>query len=334
MILTANIPPIINVGPSGGGTWLKQGYRYGVNDSGPYQMFTAEGTLGQLEADAINFILAGWTVDIEYLTGGFGVNGIGRMTCSAGWTGTGTGGINYVSEVLTSAWELDPEETDKGLLEANFPFTGTANLGAGVSTTLALTTAPGAFPLVPLGSGSTRLAIQVAVDDSNPQWTNTGVGALVLSNGVTYVFDNGDTPGSYSSTFIPLPSADYAPAYSLFKLMQAGSTQFPIDAPRIKHTQTFSNLYDTQFNFIRVGQIISDITMYQQEGVPQDILFSVAATSQTTGTVDQFIETPGDLAYGWKKSYPEITKLALYKWRVTQYYQLGLWPLREFGAIQ
>jgi hypothetical protein len=341
MILTASIPPIINVGPSGGGNWLQRDYEYGVNDSGAFQSLVTQGKIADVEADAVNFFLAGWTVKIKYDIGGFGTNGIATMTASAGWTGTGTGGLNYVSEVLNSSWELDPEESDKGMLEANFPFTGTATgfnsiaLTSGIESTNAPNINGGTT-----SSSVTRLAIQAAVDDSSPVWSPPGSqnpgspGGLNLSSGAFYVFDSGLQPSSfYSGGTIPLPIADYAAAYSLFKLISAGNTQFPIDAPRIKKTQLFSNLYDTQFTYSNVGRIIGDNSMYQQEGVPQDILFSVAATSQTTGTVNQFIETPGDLQYGWKKSYPEITKLALYKWRVTQYYQLGLWPVRSFGMV-
>ena len=280
--------------------WFQKGYSYGRNDSGPFQTWIAEGKDADVDADALNFLYSNWTYAVTRKGGG-----LSRMEAHAGWTG----GSNYTSEVLENIWELDPQETDKDILAADYP-NGSVNLNN-------------------TGSQISRDAVAAAVIDSKPIWNNTILpGTLTLDAGFTYYFDNGAI-GAPNASRASCPSADYASAYSLFKLIKAGVTKFGVDSSIIRHTQLVSNMYDAQVSYSNVFRIFSPSSMVSIENVPTDLLYAVPAVP----TPSQFIEVAGDLQYGFKKSRPAVTRLALFKWRIVQNYELNLWPIKLFGSV-
>jgi hypothetical protein len=109
----ALIEPRINVGPDGPKAWPQEGYTYGVNDSGPFQRFKYRGTTNEVRALASQFNVSGWTWSITYETHGFA-----RLEAETGFLGDQGDEEGQVEDV----WELDPNETQKNLLEADFPF--------------------------------------------------------------------------------------------------------------------------------------------------------------------------------------------------------------------
>lgn len=118
-------------------------------------------------------------------------------------------------------------------------------------------------------------------------------------------------------------------AIAIYDLMCANVRAFPFEASVIRHTQTVSNIYTVKASFFNTGRIISSASLPALEGVPANLLFSVPATPAPT----QFIETPGDLQYGWRKARPNISKLALQKWQIVQNYELGLWAIAIHGTV-
>lgn len=297
---TSITPPKINVGPLTGLPWFQEGYSYGRNDSGPFQIWITEGRNADVDADALNFHNSSWTYTVTRKKGG-----ISRMEAHAGWKGDG--GQNYTTEVLENIWELDPQEIEKGLIDADFP-NGSLNSI----------------------SRDTRHAIKQMLNDDGGSWSADSMD--FAGTDITWIFDDGLASTNTADT-IHLPSADYATAYSLYLFMKDGISAFPMDASVIRHTQLVSNRYTVKASFDRVGQIISSVSMTSIEGTPADLLFGVPESPGrgAGGTPLTFIEEAGDLQYGWKKARPAVTRLALFKWRIVQHWQFGLWAKKLYG---
>lgn len=126
-----------------------------------------------------------------------------------------------------------------------------------------------------------------------------------------------------------LYAADYDAAHSLYLLLKKGVSNFPVEASVIRHTSLVSNLYTVKASATNINRIIAGTSLTSLEGVPSELLFDVP----TSPTPSQFIETVGDLQYGWKKHRPNVTRLARFKWRIVLNYQFGLWPVKLFGGV-
>lgn len=309
------LPPKRNSGPLGDRIWTQKGMTYGVDDSGQFMRYEESGPDLLIDADAQNYFLpGGWTFTVTRQGAGQSL-----LEARAGWYGD-PGTTDYVNEVLESYWEVDPEYVDKDLLSADFPS------GVGVSLNTP-DPAGGAY----YGSSMTRTAIRAALEDIAPSWAPVGIGqwSLFLSNGTTYCFDDGAYP-PYSPQIQrwPLAAADYAPAYSLYKLLSAGTTSFPVRATRLKFTQLFSNLYQATIGQTNLDRIITTAHMQTLEGAPSALFLNIPAMP----SAGQIIETPGDLVYGWYKTLPPLTRMAQFKWRSVTTYQFGLWATKLYGA--
>lgn len=315
------IPPIINAGAQAIGNrfWRQMKYTYGRNDSGYFQNFNYRGIESDITALAVIFDTNGWTWTVTPKDGG----GLATLEAHAGFGGPSSVGTTYGAETPENIWELDPNEVDKSLLEADFPFTGTA---------------PGLNSLT-LSSQDTSEAVMKMSADSGGLWTRSPAISGVfpyfkMSDGTIYIFDGNDPaaqrPASLGAVvFVGLPKADYAPAFSFYSFLKRGFTNFPVEASIIRHTQLVSNQYAVAASFSNVNRLISSASMVSIEGAPGNLLFNVP----TTPSPSQFIEAAGDLQYGWKKSRPAVTRLAQFKWRIVQHWQLGLWPIRAFGSV-
>lgn len=314
--------PLILVGPSRIMLWTQEGYSYGHNSSGCWQRYIERGRRDYVDQDYLFFFAQGWECEVEYEKGG-----IAKLVATAGWNG----GTVYANEYLDQIWELDSETIEKGLLEADFPF----------ATALNLTSPPSAG--VPTGSAATKQAITAAVNDPNPTWKPNdpdlnNFGTLRLSTGLLWLFTDGGflAQEPYTDTVKALPIADYKSAYSLYKLLSAGFTEFPVRSPRIRHTTMFSNVFATTVSFNNVDQIISSAHMPFLELVPPTILFEATGASPYASGSEvalSFIQTAGDLVYGWKKLPPKVSQISLWKWKVETFYEYGLWPTVCFGAV-
>ena len=299
---TSSIPPKTNTGALTGLPWLQEGYSYGRNDSGPFQTWITEGLHADVDADANNFLTGGWTHTVTRKKGG-----ISSMEAHAGWSG----GSAYTTEVLENIWELDPQESEKSLLDADFP--------NGMQYVL---------------NKKTRSALKIMVTDTGGHWMwNPPYATFIASDGHWYVFTASFATLTDTTDATYLPGDDLDTAYALYLLIMAGVSQFPIDASIIQHTQLVSNRYTLQASFSNVHRIISSVSMTSIEGLPGDLLFTVPASpgQGAAGAPTQFIQTAGDLQYGWKKARPGVTRLALFKWRVVRRWQFGLWPVLLFG---
>jgi hypothetical protein len=265
----ALIEPRINVGPDGPKAWLQEGYSYGVNDSGSFQRFVYRGTRTEVEALAPQSNIAGWNWMVTRES-----HGMARLEAEAGFLGNSGDEEAQVEDV----WELDPNETEKDLLDADFPFGSLAQISK-------------------VNKDRIADAIQRPGDfiDKSPAFTGSNIGA----------------------------------AYSLYLLMKNGHKSFPVEATVIRRSRMVSNSYTVQASQLNCRRLLSAASLSSVEGVPGDILFSIPATP----TVTQFIETAGDLQYGWRKLRPNVTRVTLSKWRIVQVWQFGLWPVRIFGTV-
>ena len=319
--------PVYNTGPRQGLPWLQKGLSYGQNDSGYYKRIETRGDIASVETDAQQYFAAQWEVEIKYDVGGSGAPGpgIATMVASTSWGGPG---VIYSGETPISTWELDAQSTDKGLLEADFPY----GIGAGSVSTLALV------------DPESKLAIDAALASSNPYWQPAAgaIPGLLFVNppsGTVYIF--GGVVGvptpvvgfTYGTTVISVESADYGAAYSLYKLMAAGTTNFAIEAPIIRNTQLFSNLYSAQISYLYVRRILSAATIVNHQGAPASLIFDIASIYPPDVVPTQFIETPGDLQYGFLKGFPSLSRVSLTKYKTTTNFQFGLWPVKLFGGV-
>jgi hypothetical protein len=292
----------INTCPAGlqGYAWMEKGYTYGHNDAGDYQSIFAVGFDADVDAAYLWFFTNGWECKVTRNWAG-----MSRLEAHAGWNG----GTAYSQENFESYWEIDAEETDKALLEADFP--------QGIST-------------LNLANPVSAQAVNAAVNDPDASWFFGGATppytVLTLTDGTIYYFDGG-AQGPYDAKHIALPTADAAPVYSLFKLMANGVTSYQVESSRIKFTQIFSNLWQAQVSYNNVDRILTYNTMLNVEGAAEALFFGLPPVP----TVTRYIETIGDLQYGWKKARPSIPRLALTKWKIVEVYQFGLWPVKLFG---
>lgn len=269
------IPAKINVGSAGPAAWLQAGLQYGINDSGPFQSYTKRGTRAEVEDLAAPLAALGflYTVTLE-------AGGLARIDASKSNLLSDEG-----AEVPENIWELDPNETEKNLLEADF--------ASGVSGQIGYVSE--------INRAKIKDALARPEDFINlfPAFTTSGGGTI-------------------------------ADADSLYLLMKNDVSAFPMEASIIRHTRTFSNTYVLPGGlFNNVNRIISTSGMYSIEGVPTSILYTVPSPP----TVAQYIESAGDLAYGWRKVRPAVTRISRTKWRTTQNWQFGLWAVKLYGNV-
>jgi hypothetical protein len=295
-IIVANVKAILN---GQRGSYLQPNWVQGRNDSGAFQSFNYEGTAEEVSAVAVIFDQANWTWTLTGLPAGRA-----KLEAHAGFPFNSAHGTSYTGETPENIWELDPNDVQKEILEADFP-NGSLNLS----------------------SKASRAAVAELVKaETVVWWPAVGGGGTADANDKHYSFEDAAVA---SDDVIALPTIDFAPAYSLYLLMKAGVNAFPVEASVIRHTQLVSNQYEVQASFINVGRLISTGSMTSVESTPSGLLYSVP----NTPTPSQFIETSGDLQYGWRKIRPSVTRLAQFKWRIVQNYQLGLWAVKLFGQV-
>lgn len=269
------IAPTINVGPDGPKAYLQPGSAYGLEDSGPFQRFTKRGTQAEVAALAAPLAAAGWLYTVTNEAAG-----LARIEATKG-----TSPSDAATEEPEDVWELDPNEVEKNLLEADF--------ASGISGQIGRI------------SNRNRLVLKAALKTPSEWEDGTSLPAFA-------------SDGTISN------------ALSLFYLMMNNVESIPIEATVIRHTKTFSNTYVLPGGlFTNVNRIISTSSMYSVEGVPSTILYSVP----TPPTVAQYIETLGDLQYGWRKVRAGVTRVNRTKWRTTQNYQFGLWAVKLYGNV-
>ena len=303
-------------------SWIQKGYSYGVNDSGPWQRFKRSGLNSSVEQWYNVLFNAGWIVTVtREKVNSQTDQGISTIEANCGWPFP----YLYGTETPENIWEIDPEDVQKNLLEADFQF-GSVNLTSKLSRTAAanIVEDTGAVWIPPGTYGNTYGLVYGTSNIwnfDNGAMTTADLNTVIAA----YVSATGSTGGSYK--YVSLPSADYPSVFSLVLLMKAGNEVFPMEASVIRHSMLTSNLYAVKASYNNMGRLISTPSMYSLEGVPTSLLFDVPSYPSAS----QFIETAGDLQYAWRKVRPAISRLSRMKWRVTQNYQFGLWPVKTFG---
>lgn len=301
-------PPVI-IGQKGA---FAQPVQFGRDDSGSFQRYSFEGTTREVLQVAESLDLGGWVYTFTELHGGRS-----KVEARSGW---GNFKSNYDPAAdVENIWELEQQDTTKPLLAADFPFSFTSglndlNLNSYISSSM--------------NSDKTRDALADMVGIPGGYWQDSALTFNTPSNYPSYTFDDG-LGGEDSEKLIHLPTADYAAAKSLYYLIKGNTDSFQIEASIIRHSQLVSNLYSRQASYSNVNRIISPASMISVEGTPSGLLFQIPPSPAAI----QFIETPGDLQYGWRKVRPNVTRLAAYKWRIQQNYQYGQWPLRLYGGV-
>jgi hypothetical protein len=129
----------------------------------------------------------------------------------------------------------------------------------------------------------------------------------------------------------PVPAAtNPVGCYTMLLLVLRGQTSFPVFAPSLRQTQTVTAQYAIRASLLNVGKLISSSSLPTIENIPNDLLFSLPS-DPAPSQIEQFIQIPGDLVYGWFKDYPTIRQVARLKWQIVQEWQYGLWPIAVFG---
>lgn len=308
-------------------SWIQEGYVYGMADTGPFQRFKRSGRNSDIENWAAILIDAGWNVTVtrdrvntNNTDSGFSKAGasygLSTVEASAGWPYP----FLYGTETPEDIWELDPQDDNIDLLSSDMP--------AGL--------------IQPLDNNYSLITTKQAINDMVNGglyivWKDPGVApgtAAVYpgsSTSQTWIFDGGanvvNASGTITGNVTHLPTSDYQTAKIFFFLLRAGTVQYPIRAPIIRHSLVTSSLYAVQASTNNVGKVISSSSMYTIEGVPNTLLFGVP----TQPAPQEFIQTAGDLQYGWRKPDPAVSRLNRLKWRIQQNYIFGLFPIQLFG---
>ncbi len=287
-------PPVIN-GTSGA---YKQPSTFGRDGSGFFSVFNYEGTSAAVLAEAASWEASGAQYEVTDLHGG-------RKRLTARISG-GSGSGSSSTEEPENVWELQAQESTKDLLEADFGnFEGT--IGAGEAA---------------ISKKTREFLGKIAAHEISGHWDEN---TFQTDGADTYIFDGSASNGPIYG----LPTADVDKARSYYFLIKAGVTSFPIEASVVRHTQIVSNTYAVQASFTNVGRILSTNSFQSTEGVPSSLLFGLPATPSST----QFIETANDLAYGWRKSRPSVSRLSFIKWQITNSWQFGLWATKIYGNV-
>ena len=330
--------------------WIQRDYQYGINDTGPWQRYKASGRNSDIEAMAAVLADAGWTITVTRNvvvdgsgSGDDGFNpetadyGIATVEAQAGWQFPQI----YGTETPEDIWEFDPQDYQQDLTKADMPFSTVPQLSTNPPGAI-ITTANSVKQMI--DSNYTFIWADPGtpdVDNNPTPFGAAGSTQVFPDTGYAlqvYAFDDGtndvDENGlliqpENAQVRISLPSADYPMAKNLYYALKAGQTDFPQEASIIRHSQVTSNQYAQQASYNNVDRIISSSSMYNIEGVPNDLFFSVPSTPAP----GVFLVTPGDLQYGWRKIRPAVTRLNRWKWRIQTNYMFGLWPTQFFGLV-
>ena len=114
-IIVANVKAILN---GTKGSYLQPGWVQGRNDSGQFQSFFYEGTAEEVSAVAVIFDHVNWTWTLTGIAAGRA-----KLEAHAGFPFVSGNGTTYNGETPEDIWELDPNEVQKDLLDADFPNT-------------------------------------------------------------------------------------------------------------------------------------------------------------------------------------------------------------------
>lgn len=255
-------PPIINGGVTGKVAYNQPG-QWGRDDKGLFYKHSMEGTKDAIKDQAIIQYGLGNKFVVTDLLGG-----LAKIEWETSFLGT-----EFITEDI---WELEPAESQKDLLSADFP-NGTVS------------------DVTP----ENKVLVRKALD--NPTTTFSAVGT----------------------------QAEKDKAVSLYQLMYAGITSFPMEASVIRHSQVVSNTYNVWTAFNDINQIISGGRLVNVHGCPNVLTSSLPATVAAT----QKIEVAGDLQYGWRVSRPRVSRVNYSKWQISKSYQYGLWAVKIHGNV-
>lgn len=111
------------------------------------------------------------------------------------------------------------------------------------------------------------------------------------------------------------PNADVAE--ELFNLIIKGTTHFYVSEFVLRHTQTVSNTYQTQFALNDIEYIYTTDQLQLEAAIPTNIVFDIASIAEPAAK-DGYL-------WGWLKRSPQISIVAGAKVQVTQEYWLDQW---------
>jgi hypothetical protein len=214
------------------------------------------------------------------------------------------------TEVI-NLWELFAQKVEKDVLDADLSNGGIGQISAA-----------DAF-LIKTALGYCESGIPVAAS-----WFDTPVNPtdLVDSEGSP---DPNRTPGALTdASGQPVaPAANPSGCYSVLCLMLRGVRSHPVLAPCLRHTQTANSQYAIQASLTNVSKVLSTATLQSNEGVPSGLLFNLP----TFSAPPQYVESAGDLQYGWYKDFPTVRQIAGMKWNIEQEWQYGLYSVKLYG---
>lgn len=106
-------------------------------------------------------------------------------------------------------------------------------------------------------------------------------------------------------------------AEELFNLIIKGTTHYAVSEFVLRHTQTVSNSYTTQFALNNIEYLYTTAQLIAEASIPTGIVFDISEIAQPS-------DKPGYL-WSWLKRSPQIIVSAGSKVQMTQEYWLDLW---------
>ncbi len=210
---------------------VRQLPRYGRDESGFYSVEVYKGTVAEVKARAAGYDAAGAQYEVEDMNGGQA-----QLSVRTGWANSNQLG----QEIPVDVWELDPQEVEKDLLDADFPHSE-------------------------------------VFDEPIPAADRTFLTKAIESPDASVEFlGQSDTHPQIDGEIITITRPDLV--YPMYRLMRSGVRSFPVEASVIRHSQLVSNRYTVKASFTNCGRIFSNATFISSEGVPSDLLFDVPAS--------------------------------------------------------
>ena len=216
---------------------------------------------------------------------------------------------------VVNLWELFAQKVEKDILEVDLSISGQNGLGviSAADAFLIKTAMSYAESGIPVDAGWFTEPVDpndLRDEDGDPDTTNGTPSALTDASGQPV--DAAVNPGG---------------CYSALCLMLRGTRSHPVLAPCLRHTQTVNAQYAIQASLTNVGYVFSTGRLQSEEGVPNGLLFNLPAFSAPP----QYVQTSGDLQYGWYKDFPTVRQIAHTKWNIEQEWQYGLYAVRLYG---
>ena len=114
-------------------------------------------------------------------------------------------------------------------------------------------------------------------------------------------------------------AGDAVSAFEIWQYLQAGQSEYIMEAPVLRRTVITSNQYAVSYAMTYARRILSTNTLLSFEQVPNVLVLPVVNLFAAD------VSPNPNLNYGWYKHIPNVIGTALNKWQIVQEWDYGWW---------